>query len=152
MADVKRFEGEAADVTWDRRLCIHIGECGRAKGDLFASGRDPWCQPDLAQDGDTVHEVVLRCPTGALVTHRKDGGATETAEAEKQQPERQQHHKEHRNSADQRSGPRVQLSFFIRVIDQSDQRSQTFGDWNQDQTQNQGKQEGGDGNVDHRGV
>ena len=75
---VKTFAGEKVDVTWDKRLCIHIGECGRAEGDLFEGGRDPWCQPDVTS-GDSVEEVVERCPTGALVAIRKDGGATETA-------------------------------------------------------------------------
>ena len=63
---VYTFEGEKVDVTWDGRLCIHIGECGRAAGDLFVSGRKPWCQPNLTTVEDVV-DVVDRCPTGALV-------------------------------------------------------------------------------------
>jgi CDGSH-type Zn-finger protein/uncharacterized Fe-S cluster protein YjdI len=74
----KTFEGERADVTWDGRLCIHIGECGRAEGDLFVGGRDPWCQPDVSGADDAL-DVVTRCPTGALSIRRKDGGAIETA-------------------------------------------------------------------------
>ncbi len=31
---IYRYSGKDIDVTWDERLCIHIGECGRAKGDL----------------------------------------------------------------------------------------------------------------------
>jgi len=41
------YPGATADVHWDGRLCIHIGECGRAKNELFVGGRQPWCQPDL---------------------------------------------------------------------------------------------------------
>lgn len=41
---VYTFEGQAVDVDGDGRLCIHVGECTRAKGGLFASGRDPWGQ------------------------------------------------------------------------------------------------------------
>ena len=63
--DVIRYDGSEVDVTWDRRLCIHVGECGRADNDMFQSGRKPWCSPDLV-DADTAIDVVERCPTGAL--------------------------------------------------------------------------------------
>ena len=59
------YKGDTQTVTWDRRLCIHVGECGRAKGDLFVTGRDPWCDPNLS-DQDDIEAVVARCPTGAL--------------------------------------------------------------------------------------
>ena len=72
------FEGEKIDAVWDGRLCIHVGECTRAKGELFKSGRKPWGEPDRAEP-DEVAEVVRRCPTGALTYRRKDGGAEETA-------------------------------------------------------------------------
>ena len=75
------FSGSAADVHWDSRLCIHIGECGRANNDLFVGGRQPWCKPDEVSS-DEVADVVLRCPTGALTFTRKDGGARETASSE----------------------------------------------------------------------
>jgi len=78
LADGKtfRYPGEHVDVAWHGRLCIHIGECGRAKGELFVGGRKPWCQPDLSSD-DEVHEVMLRCPTGALTADFKDGSHVE---------------------------------------------------------------------------
>ena len=76
--NIHKYEGDNADVSWDRRLCIHVGECGRASGDLFVGGRDPWCQPSLVQIGD-VTEVCERCPTGALTYERKDGGPAQTA-------------------------------------------------------------------------
>jgi uncharacterized Fe-S cluster protein YjdI/CDGSH-type Zn-finger protein len=78
--DIFDYEGETADVHWDRRLCIHIGECGRAQGDLFLGGRKPWCEPDLVQISN-VTEVVERCPTGAITYTRKDGGPAETPAA-----------------------------------------------------------------------
>ena len=82
MAKKETFEygGERATVSWNGRLCIHVGECGRAKGDLFVGGRTPWCQPDLADD-DEVTTVILRCPTGALSVEFADGRVTETAPA-----------------------------------------------------------------------
>lgn len=83
MSDKKAIEylGEAVDVHWHGRLCIHIGECGRAKGELFTTGRKPWCQPDLASN-EEVEDVVKRCPTGALTFHYKDDSNVEKADAE----------------------------------------------------------------------
>ncbi len=75
------YSGKHATVTWHGKLCIHIGECGRAKGDLFVAGRKPWCQPDLASD-DEVKDVVLRCPSGALSVRLADGLDPETPDAE----------------------------------------------------------------------
>jgi hypothetical protein len=37
------YPGGAIDVVWDGRLCIHVGECTRARGALFEIGRQPWC-------------------------------------------------------------------------------------------------------------
>ncbi len=73
------YPGKSAEVSWHGRLCIHIGECGRAQGDLFVGGRKPWCQPDVASD-DEVEEVVLRCPTGALTYDIADGSRAESAD------------------------------------------------------------------------
>ena len=63
MAKQKVFEypGKEATVKWHGALCIHIGECGRAKGELFVGGRKPWCQPDEASVDD-VKDVIARCP------------------------------------------------------------------------------------------
>lgn len=70
------YPGKDADVHWDGRLCIHVGECGRAEGALFEAGRKPWCQPDLSGT-DEVLDVVQRCPTGALTIERRDGGSVD---------------------------------------------------------------------------
>ena len=78
---VVTYPGATTDVRWDGRLCIHIGECGRATNDLFVGGRQPWCQPDSVSAGETV-DVVKRCPSGALTYDRKDGGGAEAAESE----------------------------------------------------------------------
>lgn len=75
------FPGEKMDVVWDGRLCIHIGECGQAKGDLFVGGRKPWCQPDLVEPDD-AKAVVERCPSGALSYEVKDGSGIEEADSE----------------------------------------------------------------------
>lgn len=72
------FPGDDVDVTWDKRLCIHVQECVKAKGELFVTGRKPWGDPNVT-DADYVVEVVSRCPTGALTVTRKDGGTGETS-------------------------------------------------------------------------
>lgn len=79
--NLTRYPGKDTEVTWHGGLCIHIGECGRAKGELFVGGRRPWCQPDTSSD-DEIKEVILRCPTGALSVELVDGTNPETASAE----------------------------------------------------------------------
>jgi len=75
-APITRYPGQGVDVTWDKRLCIHVGECGRAQGDLFVAGREPWCQPNVTTAAE-VAEVCERCPSGALVYQVKDGSIAE---------------------------------------------------------------------------
>jgi CDGSH-type Zn-finger protein/uncharacterized Fe-S cluster protein YjdI len=70
------YRGKNIDVQWDSRLCIHIGECGNAEGELFVGGRDPWCQPDLVSDQE-VKDIVTRCPSGALTYQDKANGDDE---------------------------------------------------------------------------
>ena len=76
---VFQYPGKNATVFWNGGLCIHVGECGRAKGELFVGGRDPWCQPDLTSN-EEVAEVINRCPTGALTVEFADGSGTEQPE------------------------------------------------------------------------
>ena len=76
---VFQYPGKEATVSWHGRLCIHIGECGRAKGELFVGGRDPWCQPDLTSS-EEVADVINRCPTGALTVDFADGSGAEQPE------------------------------------------------------------------------
>jgi len=77
---VVQYPGKKATVSWNGRLCIHVGECGRAKGELFVGGRDPWCQPDLTTN-EEVADVVNRCPTGALTVDFADGSSKEQPES-----------------------------------------------------------------------
>jgi CDGSH-type Zn-finger protein/uncharacterized Fe-S cluster protein YjdI len=69
---ITEFPGEEIDVSWDARLCIHIGECGKAAGELFVGGREPWCAPDKVAKAE-VREIVERCPSGALSYRDKEG-------------------------------------------------------------------------------
>lgn len=74
----KTFSGEQLSVTWDARLCIHVGECGGSDDELFVAGRDPWCVPDKV-DAKRVLEVCERCPSGALSVHDDAGISPEQA-------------------------------------------------------------------------
>ncbi|MGB5166192.1 MAG: CDGSH iron-sulfur domain-containing protein [Woeseiaceae bacterium] len=77
---VFKYPGEKATVSWNGPLCIHVAECGRAKGELFIGGRDPWCKPDVTSN-EEVAEIVKRCPTGALTVDFADGSGTEQPES-----------------------------------------------------------------------
>ena len=76
---VTTFQGKEAAITWDKRLCIHVEECVRAKKGLFENGRKPWCEPDAAPPEEAA-DVVKRCPSGALA-FRGASVPEETAEA-----------------------------------------------------------------------
>ena len=78
---VYKYEGKETDVFWDGRLCIHIGECGHANGELFVGARQPWCQPDLSNSTE-LEQIIKRCPTGALTWQHKSGESAETAALE----------------------------------------------------------------------
>jgi CDGSH-type Zn-finger protein/uncharacterized Fe-S cluster protein YjdI len=78
---ITRYPGRDVEIAWDERLCIHIGECGRAAGELFVGGRKPWCDPDLAT-AEEVRDVVERCPSGALTYAFKDGSMAEAPAAD----------------------------------------------------------------------
>lgn len=79
--EIYPFAGNEVDVAWNKQLCIHIGECGQATGDLFVKGRQPWCQPDQVASAD-VAEVCERCPSGALTYTFKSSDKTESADTE----------------------------------------------------------------------
>lgn len=79
--EVFEFPSQKVDIYWDKRLCIHIGECGQAEGELFVSGRDPWCIPDSTTATEAA-EVCERCPSGALTYIDKAGQLVEKAPAE----------------------------------------------------------------------
>jgi len=80
MSERKVFDypGSEIDVHWDGRLCIHIGECGNAAGELFVADREPWCIPDKASR-EAVREICERCPSGALTYTDKTGLAEAAA-------------------------------------------------------------------------
>jgi uncharacterized Fe-S cluster protein YjdI/CDGSH-type Zn-finger protein len=72
----KVYRGRDIEVSFDLDICVHIGECLRGQPEVFDLNRRPWILPDMA-DADEVAEIVQRCPSGALLYRRHDGGPEE---------------------------------------------------------------------------
>jgi uncharacterized Fe-S cluster protein YjdI/CDGSH-type Zn-finger protein len=72
----KVYRGRDIEVSFDLDICVHIGECLRGHHGVFKLDRRPWLLPDEA-DADDVAEIVERCPSGALLYRRLDGGPAE---------------------------------------------------------------------------
>jgi uncharacterized Fe-S cluster protein YjdI len=75
---VKDYESDDVVVSFDPGRCIHARECVKGLPAVFDIEKRPWIQPRNAS-ADEVVAVVSRCPTGALHTRRRDGGAEERA-------------------------------------------------------------------------
>ncbi|CAN5603123.1 CDGSH iron-sulfur domain-containing protein [soil metagenome] len=72
----REYRSDDINVTFDAGRCIHSKECIHGLPEVFDVEKRPWIQPDNSGP-DTVAEVVMRCPTGALQFARKDGGDEE---------------------------------------------------------------------------
>src|ERR1700686_4968378 len=72
----KVYRGRDIEVSFDLDICVHIGECLRGQPEVFDLNRRPWILSDMA-DADEVAEIVRRCPSGALLYRRVDGGPQE---------------------------------------------------------------------------
>jgi uncharacterized Fe-S cluster protein YjdI/CDGSH-type Zn-finger protein len=75
----KVYRGRDVEVSFDLDLCIHVAECLRGQPQAFQLNRRPWILPDAAAS-DEVADVVRRCPSGALLYRRLDGGPQEDPE------------------------------------------------------------------------
>jgi uncharacterized Fe-S cluster protein YjdI/CDGSH-type Zn-finger protein len=75
----KVYRGRDIEVSFDLDLCVHVAECLRGHPEVFQLKRRPWILPDVA-GADEVAEVVRRCPSGALLYRRLDGGQDEDHE------------------------------------------------------------------------
>src|SRR5262245_4267420 len=76
----RTYAGEAIEVHWEPRLCIHMRNCVRSLPNVFRPEERPWVVADAA-DADAVAAAVEACPTGALHYRRLDGGPDEQAAA-----------------------------------------------------------------------
>jgi uncharacterized Fe-S cluster protein YjdI/CDGSH-type Zn-finger protein len=72
----KVYRGRDIEVSFDLDLCVHVAECLRGDPRVFQLNRRPWILSDAAA-ADDVAEVVRRCPSGALLYRRLDGGPDE---------------------------------------------------------------------------
>lgn len=72
----RTYVGEAIEVHWEPRRCIHVRNCVRDLPNVFVPEARPWVAVDAA-NADAVAAAVERCPTGALHYHRLDGGPDE---------------------------------------------------------------------------
>jgi uncharacterized Fe-S cluster protein YjdI len=72
----RTYASDRIEVTWEPRLCVHVGECFQGLPDVFDPWSRPWVRPDAA-DPEAVAEVVMRGPSGALHFRRLDGGPQE---------------------------------------------------------------------------
>jgi uncharacterized Fe-S cluster protein YjdI/CDGSH-type Zn-finger protein len=77
----KVYRGRDIEVSFDLDICIHVGECLRGQRQVFELHRRPWIQPDAA-GADEVVDVIRRCPSGALLYRRLDGGPEEDPDAQ----------------------------------------------------------------------
>jgi uncharacterized Fe-S cluster protein YjdI/CDGSH-type Zn-finger protein len=73
---IKEYTSPGIVVTFSARRCIHSANCVRGLPEVFDTKKRPWIQPNNAE-ADTIAEVVMRCPTGALHFRRLDGGPDE---------------------------------------------------------------------------
>jgi uncharacterized Fe-S cluster protein YjdI len=70
------YAGDAIEVHWEPRLCIHMRNCVRGLPQVFDAEARPWVRVDAA-DADAIAAAVETCPTGALHYKRLDGGPQE---------------------------------------------------------------------------
>jgi uncharacterized Fe-S cluster protein YjdI len=77
----RTYTGEAIEVHWEPRLCIHVQNCVRRLPQVFKAEERPWVVVDGA-DAERVAATVEACPTGALHYRRLDGGPEEIVREE----------------------------------------------------------------------
>ncbi len=77
----KTYASKDIEVSYDARRCIHAARCVEGAPEVFDPNARPWIRPEAA-GAEKVAEVVARCPTGALLYVRRDGGAPEPVPTE----------------------------------------------------------------------
>ncbi|USR79838.1 (4Fe-4S)-binding protein [Arcanobacterium pinnipediorum] len=69
----KLYNGTLTDVSFDREICEHAGECVRGMPSVFNVNARPWINQSgvtTAQDAHHLADVIARCPSGALILER----------------------------------------------------------------------------------
>lgn len=77
---IRTYTGDAINVTYDVKRCIHAAECVKGLPSVFNLGQKPWVQPDKGEAAEII-AVVQRCPSGALQVEGPDGSAVEPVPA-----------------------------------------------------------------------
>jgi CDGSH-type Zn-finger protein/uncharacterized Fe-S cluster protein YjdI len=80
MAELRRYEGQDVDISYEVKRCIHAAECVTRLSTVFDNKKRPWIDANGAA-ADATAGTIAQCPTGALHFERKDGGASEAPEA-----------------------------------------------------------------------
>lgn len=73
---IHEYDAEGITIAFEPKRCIHALECMRALPNVFSATRRRWVDASQAT-AQEIAEVVERCPTGALLYRRKDGGPDE---------------------------------------------------------------------------
>jgi CDGSH-type Zn-finger protein/uncharacterized Fe-S cluster protein YjdI len=68
----RRYVGQAVDITYSLKRCLHAEQCVRHLTEVFTKDRRPWINADGAAATE-VARVVPLCPSGALHFESKDG-------------------------------------------------------------------------------
>jgi uncharacterized Fe-S cluster protein YjdI len=56
----------AVQVTWDKNICIHSGNCVKTLPQVFKVENGKFVTDPGAADDDKVRATVAACPSGAL--------------------------------------------------------------------------------------
>jgi CDGSH-type Zn-finger protein/uncharacterized Fe-S cluster protein YjdI len=80
-ASDRRYAGDAVDITYNVKRCIHAEICVHRLSQVFDAQKRPWIDAN-GESADRVVAVVGQCPSGALHTIRKDEGAAEPTPSE----------------------------------------------------------------------
>ena len=70
------YSNDQIAVSWEPKLCIHVGACFRSLPQTFKPLERPWVDVNAASP-DEMAATVMLCPTGALHFERLDGGSQE---------------------------------------------------------------------------
>ena len=76
---VETVEGREVTVSFDGTRCVHSRNCVLGHPEVFVPNvQGEWIFPDAAS-ADTVLNIGLNCPSGAIRVRRTDGAATSDA-------------------------------------------------------------------------
>lgn len=68
----RRYAGEAADITYNLKRCIHAEHCVHHLAQVFDTSKRPWINPNGAPPEEVTRFIPI-CPSGALHVECKDG-------------------------------------------------------------------------------